>query len=272
MVSATGRYIITFNGEIYNYLAIRKELEDTGSIVVPWRGHSDTEVMLAAFEAWGIKKAVQSFVGMFAFALWDRQDGRLSLVRDRIGEKPLYYGWAGRTLIFGSDLKALRVHPAFRARINRDALALLMRYSYIPAPYCIYEGFNKLLPGTIVSIAATKELAGEAVVEPYWSARDAAEQGVAEPFTGSEYEAVSCLDELFRNVVAGQMLSDVPLGAFLSGGIDSSLVTALMQAQSSRPVKTFTIGFSERAYDEAKEAMAVARHLGTEHTELYVTP
>ena len=272
MASACGRYVIAFNGEIYNHAEIRHELERTpnGEGVINWRGHSDTEVMLAAIAHWGVETALTHFVGMFAFALWDRRDRTLHLARDRFGEKPLYYGRMGNALLFGSELKALLRHPAWRGEIDRNALALYMRHNHIPAPYSIYKGVYKLPPGTVLTLDA--ESWGEGVPHPYWSARKMMEAGTAHPFAGSESEAVTSLDGLLRSAILGQMAADVPLGAFLSGGVDSSLVVALMQAQSSRPVKTFTIGFSEAQYNEAEHASAVARHLGTQHTELYVTP
>lgn len=267
MHSISGRYVIVFNGEIYNHNDIRKELE--GNSQIKWRGHSDTEVMLAAIEEWGLESAVRRFTGMFAFAVWDRKERVLSIVRDRLGEKPLYYGWIGNTFVFASELKALRSHPAWQGEINRDALALYMRHNYIPAPYSIYKGIYKLLPGTIARIGAGEK---NIVPEPYWSAKKVAEFGVTHPFVGGEAEAIEQLDSLLRDAIAKQMVADVPLGAFLSGGIDSSTVVALMQAQSNRPVKTFTIGFNESGYNEAEDAKKVARHLGTEHTELYISP
>lgn len=270
MVSQGGRYVIVFNGEIYNFAEIRKDLPD-----VSWRGHSDTEVMLAAFERWGIDAAIRRFVGMFAFALWDRQKRELTLVRDRLGEKPLYYGWSGEVFLFGSELKALRAWPDFQAKIDRNALTLLLRHNYIPAPYTIYQGFHKLLPGTFIQWTIDNRHFTQSNLPrpvPYWSTKEAVTRGLDAPFRTSDSEAVDALDELLRKTIAGQMVADVPLGAFLSGGIDSSTVVALMQAQSSRPVKTFTIGFLEEGYNEATHAKAVAHHLGTEHTELYVTP
>lgn len=266
MLSADGRYIVTFNGEIYNFRKLRAELETLGH---RFRGHSDTEVMLAAISQWGLESAVKRFVGMFAFGLWDRREQVLHLVRDRIGEKPLYYGWIGEVFLFGSELKALRAHPSWHGEVDRGALALLMRLSYIPTPYSIYKGIHKLTPGTILSISAHQR---EGKLTTYWSAKDVAEAGVRDPYRGGEPEALATLEELLREAIAGQMIADVPLGAFLSGGIDSSLVVALMQAQSTTPVKTFTIGFHEAEYNEAEFAREVARHLGTEHTELYVTP
>src|SRR5437899_722368 len=270
MLSAACRYAIAFNGEVYNFLDIRKELEPLSH---RFRGHSDTEVMLAAISQWGLLEAVKKFVGMFAFALWDRQERTLHLAVDRVGIKPLYYGWAGKSLLFGSELKALRAHPDFIAEINRDAIALQMRFSCIPQPYSIYRGIYKLRPGTILSLKADNvPCSGPRSPVSYWSAREAAERGATCPFRGSEQEAADRLEALLRDAVQLRLLSDVPLGAFLSGGIDSSTVVALMQALSSRPVKTFTVGFHEANYNEAVHAKAVAAHLGTDHTELYVTP
>ncbi len=272
MHSACGRYVIAFNGEIYNFKALRRELEEERcGGALPFRGHSDTEVMLAAISRWGLGAALRRLNGMFAFALWDRKARRLHLVRDRLGEKPLYYGRAGGIVLFGSELKALRAHPDFLAAIDRDALALYLRHNYIPAPHSIYKGVYKLPPGTALTLAAGDDSLDAAPV-PYWSAREVAERGVREPFGGSADEVVADLDALLRDAVKLRMEADVPLGAFLSGGVDSSTVVALMQTQSGRPVKTFTVGFHEAAYDEAASARAVARHLGTEHTELYVSP
>lgn len=267
MCSASGRYVLIFNGEVYNFQALRQELASKGH---QFRGGSDTEVMLAAFEEWGIAPAIQRFVGMFGLALWDRQARSLSLARDRLGIKPLYYGQFGGTFLFGSELKALRAQPAFRGEVARDALALYLRYSYIPAPWSIFEGVLKLPPGTILTVTAP---AGELPAPaPYWSAKAITERGLAQPLAVSDGEAVDRLDALLREAIRLRMIADVPLGAFLSGGVDSSTVVALMQAQSERPVKTFTIGFREAEYNEAAHAAEVARHLGTDHTELYVTP
>ena len=265
MGSANGRYIIVFNGEVYNFLELRRELERLGH---HFRGNSDTEVMLASFNEWGLEQSVKRFNGMFAFALWDCQGRLLHLGRDRLGEKPLYYGWIGQTFLFGSELKALQAHPNFKAEINRDALTLFLRYSCVPAPYSIYQGIYKLPPGTILTWNGADPYPAP---KPYWSAKETAELGIGELFT-SELLAVAQLEALLRDAVRLRMVADVPLGAFLSGGIDSSTVVALMQAQSSQPVKTFTIGFHEQAYNEAPHANAVAQHLGTDHTELYVTP
>ena len=267
MHSADDRYVIAFNGEIYNFRALRRELEQRGH---SFRGHSDTEVMLASISQWGTVSAVKRFVGMFAFALWDRRERVLHLVRDRLGIKPLYYGWVGQTLLFGSELKSLRAHPQFKPHINRDALALYLRHNYIPTPYSIYQGIHKLPPGTVLNIHGDGAKSASAPV-PYWSAGEMARHGNREPFSGSTDEAIECLHELLGEAVKLRMVADVPLGAFLSGGVDSSSIVALMQAHSVRPIKTFTIGFSESGYNEAHNAKAVAHHLGTEHTELYVT-
>ena len=268
MHSHCGRYVVVFNGEIYNFRALGRELEALGHA---FRGHSDTEVLVTAVAAWGLPRALARLNGMFAFALWDRRARLLHLVRDRLGEKPLYYGWAGKTFVFGSELKALRAHPRFEAAIDRDAVALYVRYNSIPAPYCIYSGIRKLPPATTLTVGAASAGHMPAPV-PYWSVREAVEQGLAHPFAGSPADASAQLDELLRDAVGMRLEADVPLGAFLSGGVDSSTVVALMQAQFDRPVNTFTIGFREAGFDEAKQAKAVARHLGTEHTELYVTP
>lgn len=264
MVSACGRYVIAFNGEIYNHSELRKALEHPS-----WRGHSDTETLLVAIATWGTEAALKQCVGMFAFALWDRESRTLTLARDRLGEKPLYYGWQGETFLFGSELKALKAHPAFCSEIDRDALTLFLRHNAIPAPYSIYQGIHKLPPGAYLQLHAGQK---DARPTAYWSARSVAEAGQRNLFRGSDAEAVTELERLLSQAVNGQMMADVPLGAFLSGGIDSTTIVALMQAQSTRPVKTFTIGFNEAGYNEAEHAHAVARHLGTEHTELYVTP
>jgi len=274
-----------FNGEIYNHLEIRKELENTGNAPC-WRGHADTETLLAGFEAWGIEATIRKTVGMFAIAVWDKTERSLTLARDRMGEKPLYYGWNRGVFLFTSELKALRANPGFEADINRDAISLLMRHNYIPAPYSIYRGIYKLWPGTMLILQKGahsgcpwdiaeppfEPFQGNGVsLRPYWALRDVAEQGQAHPFAGTESEAVAALEQVLTGAVQSQQISDVPLGAFLSGGVDSSTIVALMQAHASRPVKTFTIGFHEDGYNEAEFAKAVARHLGTEHTELYVT-
>lgn len=271
MQSPSGRYVLVFNGEIYNHLRLR-EMLDADVCRPPWRGGSDTETLLAGFDAWGIRATVERAIGMFAFAVWDRHARTLTLARDRIGEKPLYYGWQGRgddtAFLFGSELKALRAHPAFENAIDRDALCLQMRHGYIPAPYSIYRGVYKLPAGCLLTVAGMRR---EHQVTAYWSAAEHMVDGANEPFGDSPEQAVARLDALLTDAVGAQMAADVPLGAFLSGGVDSSTVVALMQAQSTRPVKTFSIGFHEADYNEAHHARAVAAHLGTEHTELYVT-
>ncbi|HET8773720.1 MAG TPA: asparagine synthase (glutamine-hydrolyzing), partial [Thermoanaerobaculia bacterium] len=252
-----------FNGEIYNFEELRRELD------VPWRGHSDTEVMLAAFEAWGVQEALARFTGMFAIAVWDRTLRRLQLIRDRMGVKPLYYGLVGNTFLYASELKALRRHPRFEGRIDRGALELYLRSMYVPAPWSIYEGVFKLVPGTVLTFdPATRAIE----TATYWSVRDAVLRGLGHRFRGTEEEASHELEQRLRDAVRLRLVSDVPLGVFLSGGVDSSLVTALMQAESAGPVRTFTIGFTDPSYDESPFAAAVARHLGTSHTELHLTP
>ncbi len=263
MASATGRYTIVFNGEVYNFEKVRAELGEKH-----WRGHSDTEVMLAAIERWGLEAAVTRFVGMFAFALWDRDEQKLHLVRDRLGIKPLYYGHVGGNFVFASELKAIREFSGFEAGIDRNALALYMRFGYVPAPHSIYEGLHKLQQGHILTLGR----GSQPVVRPFWSALKEAEQGLNHPLRLEDEDAIAQLEEKLLDSVRLRMIADVPLGAFLSGGIDSSIVVALMQSQSSRPVKTFSIGFHEDAYNEAGHAARVAAHLGTDHTELYATP
>jgi asparagine synthase (glutamine-hydrolysing) len=269
MVSADGRYVLVFNGELYNFRDLRQQLERAPG--VRFRGHSDTEVLVEAIAHWGLQESLPRLNGMYAFAVWDRRERRLHLVRDRLGEKPLYYGWAGQTFLFGSELQALRAYPGFDGEIDRGALALYLRLSCVPAPYSIYRGIAKPPPGTMLTLDSERAGALPAPVA-YWSARTVAEQGAREPLRGSAADAVPALDTLLRDAVRLRMEADVPLGAFLSGGIDSSTVVALMQAQSALPIKTFTIGFHEAAYDEAAHARAVAEHLGTDHTELYVAP
>ena len=269
MQSTSGRYVIVFNGEIYNHLDIRRRLEKVRLAPIDWRGHSDTETLLVAIEQWGLESTLSQSEGMFALVLWDRQLRILALARDRMGEKPLFYGWQGDALLFGSELKALRAHPNFCSKVERNALPSYLRHGYIPAPWSIWKGIRKLTPGCIVHIRGD-DLGKLPDPEPYWSLADIVVAGKTEPFIGSDSDAIDELEKQLKHAVAGQMVADVPLGAFLSGGIDSSTVVALMQAQSKRPVKTFTIGFGESAYNEAEHAKAVARHLGTEHIELYV--
>ena len=268
MRSDDDRYTIVFNGEIYNHLAIREEINN-----INWHGHSDTETLLAGIQTWGLLETLKKSIGMFAIALWDKHTKSLYLARDRFGEKPLYYGWQGegvnRSFLFGSDLKALKAHPSFYAEVDRGSLSLLLRYSYVPTPYSIYKGISKLEAGSILSVSLRNQ---EPVITKYWSGIEVALHGQSTMFSGSPLDAVNELEILAKSVVQGQMLSDVPLGAFLSGGIDSSLVVALMQSQSSQSVKTFTIGFNEEGFNEAEHARAIAKHLGTTHTEMFVTP
>jgi asparagine synthase (glutamine-hydrolysing) len=294
MISANGRYVIAFNGEIYNHVDIRCELErlnhlnplsaqelatltqDSSTVNMrekfEWRGHSDTETLLAGFEIWGIEATLKKTVGMFAFSLWDRQDRVLTLARDRMGEKPLYYGFQNETFLFGSELKALKANPDFLGEIDRDVLCLYLRHCYIPAPYSIYKGIQKLLPGTYLQVRLGADSVVQTLIpKAYWSMEEMALQAVISPFEGGAIEAIAALDRQLKESIGLQMMADVPLGAFLSGGVDSSAVVALMQAQSMFPVKTFSIGFDEAGYNEAEYAKAVAQHLGTEHTELYVS-
>ena len=259
MHSANGRYVITYNGEVYNFRELRRELEALGHA---FRGTSDTEVMLAAFTQWGMEQAVQRFVGMFAFAVFDRQERALHLVRDRLGVKPLYWSISDGWLLFGSELRALMAHPAFHPQIDREAVSAFLRYSYVPAPASIFRGVHKLSPGCLLTIKA----GAEPQIKPYWRLRDVAAQ--PERLDITAHEAADGLNELLLHSVRQRLIADVPLGAFLSGGIDSSTIVALMQACSERPVRTFTIGFKEEAYDEAPFARAVAQRLGTDHTEV----
>ena len=270
MASRSGRYVVAYNGEIYNHLEIRREIDVAQATPASgsWRGRSDTETLLAAVEAFGVCAALRKFVGMFAFALWDRQDRVLYLARDRLGEKPLFYGWQGQTLLFGSTLAALKRHPAFRAPVERSALSAYLRHGYVPGPMSLYQDIHKLPAGMFIAVGPGGK---RGCPQPYWAMREAAERGQAQRFEGSEWEAIDALDRLLRQSIAGQTVADVSVGAFLSGGLDSSTVVALMQAQSSRPVQTFTIGFDEPAFNEAEHAKTVARHLRTEHTELTVT-
>lgn len=267
MLSADGRYVLTFNGEIYNFAPIRAELEAWG---YPFKGHSDTEVLLAGIVRWGLIETLRRSNGMFALAVWDRQERTLTMARDRAGKKPLYYGWSNGTFLFGSELKALRQHPAFTPDIDRDALALYLRYSWMPAPHTIFRGIRQLPAATVLKVI--HDASAPLRPEPYWSAREVAEAGARAPLDLPADDITEQLDETLRHAVALRMVADVPVGAFLSGGIDSSLVVALMQAQSARPIRTFTIGFEEKDYNEAEFAKAVARHLGTDHQELYVSP
>ena len=265
MLSASGRSVIVYNGEVFNFAEIRLELERKG---VRFGGHSDTEVILEACEIWGVEETAKRLIGMFAFAIWDRQELTLSLVRDRLGIKPLYWGNYKGAFLFASELKALKAHPAFKAEIDRDALALFLRHNYIPGPHSIYQGVQKQRPGTVLRF----DEAGKLTERTFWSLETIASKGLEDLCASTDEQAVADLEKLLLDAVGRRMIADVPLGAFLSGGVDSSLVVALMQAQSSKAVKTFSIGFAERDFNEAPYAAAVAKHLGTDHTELIVTP
>lgn len=265
MTSASGRFVVTYNGEIYNYAPLRAELTELGC---RFQTQSDTEVMLAAFETWGIESALARFIGMFAVALWDRRDRRLVLIRDRMGVKPLYWGSVGGVLFFGSQPKAFRPHPAWRGEIDRDAIAACLAFNYIPAPLSVWRGVRALRPGHLVEIDAD----GRSEERCYWDVRAIAARGPDRALAGDPTAAEDELDALLSDAVKWRLVSDVPVGAFLSGGIDSSTVVAQMQRHTTRPVRTFTIGFAEANYDEAADARAVAQHLRTDHTELTVTP
>lgn len=268
MSSGSGRYVIVYNGEVYNYREIRGDLENLGQ---SFNGASDTEVVIAAIETWGVEDAISRFVGMFAFALWDRQIQSLTLVRDRLGIKPLYVGLQQGLLVFSSELKPIKQIDRFELNLDRDSLTAYLRYGCIPSPYSVFENVWKLPPGHMVTVGEAELAKGEGMkFSPFWSAADSVANGKARPFEGSPEDAVQRLDEVLRDAVASRMVADVPLGAFLSGGIDSSAVVALMQAQSSSRVKTFSIGFGDKEYDEAIYAKKVAEHLGTDHTELYL--
>lgn len=270
MVSASGRYVIVFNGEIYNHLEIRAELEAFADLA--WRGHSDTETLLAGIEAWGLEATLQRCVGMFALAVWDKQSQVLQLARDRLGEKPLYYTWQDGEVAFASELKALRELPNVPSAVDRKALSLLLKHGYIPAPWSIYNGVKKLLPGQVMTLRFFGAGCEAPMFKSYWSFVDVLAAAKADSFKGSIVGAIDELESAIKASVQSQMLSDVPLGAFLSGGVDSSTIVAIMQVASDLPVKTFSIGFNEAGYSELAHARAVAKHLKTEHTELVVTP
>jgi asparagine synthase (glutamine-hydrolysing) len=265
MVSSCGRIVISYNGEIYNADELRTELLEVGR---RFRGRSDTEVIVEAAAEWGVGPTVERLIGMFAMALWDREERTLFLVRDRLGIKPLYWAEFPDRFLFGSELKALRADNSWSPELDRDALAAYLRFGYVPVPHAIYRGVHKLAPGTILAIPDR----GSPALAAYWSLADIARTGQSARFRGDEEDAAAALEALLRDAIGRRMAADVPLGAFLSGGIDSSTVVALMQAQSARPVRTFSIGFRERDYDEGDDAAAVARHLGTDHTALYAAP
>lgn len=261
MLSADGRFVLVMNGEVYNHQTLRAELEELGR---QCRGSSDTEVLLESISAWGLEKSLDRSIGMFALALVDIGERRLFLVRDRLGEKPLYYGWSNNHFFFGSELKSFRPHPEFDPEVDRGALTLFVRYGYVPSPHCILKGFHKLLPGHILSLPLDgSAIAGSETLKSYWSLPN---PGECTAFEGSAHDGVDKLEELLHEAVRLQMLADVPVGALLSGGIDSSMVVSLMQAQAATPVKTFSIGFPDARVDESGYAERVANYLGTDHT------
>jgi asparagine synthase (glutamine-hydrolysing) len=267
MEDHSGRYVIVLNGEIYNHLELRRRMESQGERS-GWFGHSDTETLVNAIACWGLQATLESACGMFAFALWDRSARRLTLVRDRLGEKPLYYGWANQTLLFGSELKAILAYPGCDDRLDREAIAAYLRFSYIPEPATIYRLIRKLQPGHLFSIGTESDAAEP---RPYWSLEDVALDGVRQRRREPYVDLCEMVEATLTDVVGSQMLSDVPLGCFLSGGIDSSLVAALMQRTSRNKVRTFSVGFEDKRFDESGYARRVAEHLGTEHTEFIVT-
>ena len=268
MEDFSGRFVIVFNGEIYNHLDLRRRLEDEGAAPPAWRGHSDTETLLAAITSWGVNRALERACGMFAFALWDRSTRSLTLARDRLGEKPLYYGWSNGALIFGSELKALLAYPGFDNPINQEAVTAFMRFSYVPEPMTIFRGIRKLTPGSHLTFTSVSE---RSEPQPYWSLETVALEGVLAPLYDDYSELCDRVEACLRDVVSSQMLSDVPLGCFLSGGVNSSLVAALMQSASRRKIRTFSIGFEDARFNEAGYARRVAAHLGSEHTDFVVT-
>lgn len=271
MDSSSGRYVLTYNGEVYNFQDLKEELVESGC---QFRGHSDTEVILCAIEQWGFEETVKRLNGMFALVVWDRQDEVLYFARDRFGKKPLYVGWCGESLVFASELKAFHTHPEFKKDISENGLSIYMRYGYLHAPYSIYKNVWQMLPASLMRIDCKALKIGEDLskeMQSYWLLKDVVEHGKANIVQGSEVEIISKFEEKLESIVASRMISDVPLGAFLSGGIDSSTVVALMQKNSKQPVKTFSIGFHEKEFDEAVYAKKIAEHLGTDHQEFYVT-
>jgi asparagine synthase (glutamine-hydrolysing) len=275
MNSNSDRFVITYNGEIYNHLEIRRELEKISS-TLQWKGSSDTETLLESIDFWGVEKTLKKIDGMFSFVVWDKKARSLTLARDRMGEKPLYYGWQGKgnhkVFLFGSELKALKTHPEFSSEVNRDAIALQLRHNCIPAPHSIYKGIYKLLPGHYLELKLS-DLTNSLIPssKSYWSLVEQVIYGNSNKLIGGEIEIQNDFEKHLQASIKKQMISDVPLGAFLSGGLDSSTVVALMQSQSSHPIKTFTIGSSQENYSEAKYAKKISQYLGTDHTELYVS-
>ena len=269
MISGCGRYYIVFNGEIYNHKSLRKKLSDS----INWQSHSDTETLINAISQWGLKKTLSKLLGMFAFAIWDRKQHKLTIVRDRLGEKPLYFGFNGKTLLFGSELKAIEAFPGESLNINKDSLEQYLRYGYVPAPYSIYKGIYKLSPGNFIEFSL-EDVKAKSIPKSlkYWSLTSIIKKHQTKEFLGSDIEATNQLENLLKKSISGQLLGDVPLGAFLSSGVDSSTVVSLMQTQSSNPINTFTIGFKEFGYDESESAKEISSFLGTNHCELFLTP
>ena len=268
MISRNNRYVIAYNGEIYNHLLLRKELKNSRQIS-SWKGSSDTETLLSCIQEWGLKETLSRIEGMFSFALWDRKNRELTLTRDRIGEKPLYYGWQNSTFLFASELKALKVHPSFEGKLDKSSIDEYLRFNYVPGPNSIYKGIKKLPPGTFLTVSLDKKEPSLPI--PYWNLLDVVKKGEENTFKGNDLQAVDKLEELLTSVVSQQLISDVPLGAFLSGGIDSSLIVAIMQKVSANPISTFTVAFKEKGFNEAIYAKGVANYLGTDHKEIQVT-
>ena len=267
MISSGGRWVVAYNGEVYNHPELRQRLERAGT---RFRGGSDTEVLVAAVERWGVDRALDACEGMFAVALWDRRDRELHLLRDRFGEKPLYYGWVGKVFAFGSELKAMCTLPGFTAELDRRAVARYLRHNCIPAPDTVWRGVRKLLPGYMVTLTGEPTPGVLPEQRCYWSAADAVARARQHPLTASDSEMTDQLEATLSDAVAARMVADVPVGAFLSGGIDSTTIVALMQRHASGPVHTFTVGFADRSFDESPEAAAVAAYLGTDHTAVQV--
>ncbi len=270
MLSPSGRYCVVFNGEIYNHLELRKII-DSSHLSVTWRGNSDTETLVASFDVWGIDKTLRDTVGMFAIAVWDRHEKTLTLARDRLGEKPLYFGWQGSVFIFASELQAIREHPSFKKEIDREALPAYFRGGYVPAPHTVWKGIKKLPPGTYCTIPLKVGSSDQISFTPYWALEQVRSQPTFNSFRYDDKSAITEFEALIRESISGQMRSDVPLGAFLSGGLDSSLVVSIMQSLSKKPINTFTIGFDKLEYNEADVAAGIAKHLGTNHTEFIIT-
>ena len=268
MISNMGSLIICLNGEIYNHRELREELYIFSEKSINWKGSSDTETLLNCFEIWGVETTLRKTKGMFALALWNRESNELTIARDRFGEKPLFYGWQNNTFFFSSELKSIKSNSLFAAKVNRDSLGLYVKYAYIPSPYSIYSDIFKLTPGSFLTVSLKSQICIESV---YWSSLDSMKEHYEKPFIGSKDQAVEELNIILSNAVKKQMMSDVPLGAFLSGGVDSSVIVAIMQSMSNKPIKTFSIGFGKENYNEAHHAKKVADHLGTDHSELYIT-